>query len=69
MKKLKTILLTLTLLLASTGLTLCMILFIAVLARYATIFALLIILTMVGLFISGAYQVVDMIITEREGKK
>lgn len=69
MTKLKAILLTIALFMASIGLTLCIILFVYLLAKYATIIVLLVILTGVGLLLASAYQVAYIIIKEREGKK
>lgn len=69
MTKLKAILLTIALLMASVGLTLCMILFLYLLAKYATFVVLLVILTGVGSLLAAAYQVAYIIIKEREGKK
>lgn len=69
MTKLKAILLTIALLMASIGLTLCIILFVYLLAKYATIIVLLVILTGVGLLLAAAYQVAYIIIKEREAKK
>lgn len=69
MTKLKAILLTIVLFMASIGLTLCIFLFVYLLAKYATIIVLLVILTGVGLLLAAAYQVAYIIIKEREGKK
>lgn len=69
MKTLKAILLTIALLMASTCITIMVIIFAYLILAYAELFALTFILTMVGLFISWAYQIAYMIMDEREGKK
>lgn len=69
MKTLKTILLTIALLLASTCMTIMVIAFAYLVVAYMEWFALLFLLTMVGLFISWVYQIAHIIITEREDKK
>lgn len=69
MKTLKTILLTLAILLMIVVLIFCTIVIIHWVAKYATLIALLIPITMLGLCISTIYKVADMIISEREDKK